>query len=70
MTVNDFMIGVLRDAWTHFTAKVPGGKDAGAAAENGEDGETMYGEESIVLYSVARILNHIVVVSTINLIDL
>ncbi len=59
-TVNDFLLGMLQQAWTFYITKIGGG---GVDV----DFEEIYGEESIVLHSIVRILNHIVVVSNLAL---
>lgn len=63
-TVNDFLISMLQEAWTHFMGVITGNTSA-AQLQNGEEiaFEEVYGEESIVLHSIVRIINHIVVVS-------
>jgi len=47
---------MLQQVWTHFVGVISGSKD-GSEVDFGE----VYGEESIVLHSIVRILNHIVV---------
>ena len=54
--MNDFMISILQQVWTHFMGVISGNR----ALTEVDFGE-VYGEESIVLHSIVRILNHIVV---------
>ena len=54
-TVNDFLMAHLRELWTHYVGKL--------AAQEGADLSEAYGEESIALHNVLRILNQLVVVS-------
>mmetsp|Transcript_12103 Transcript_12103/g.15451 ORF Transcript_12103/g.15451 Transcript_12103/m.15451 type:complete len:144 (+) Transcript_12103:340-771(+) len=60
LTVNDFLIKMLQEAWTHFLGVISAG-----GPNRTEEGEVnfdeVYGEESIVLNTIVRILNHIVV---------
>ena len=53
-TVNDFLIQVLQQAWVKFVEVIRGADG---------DVDEAYGEESIVLHSVVRILSQIIVVS-------
>ena len=53
-TVNDFLIQVLQQAWVRFVEVIKGADG---------DVDEAYGEESIVLHSVVRILSQIIVVS-------
>jgi len=56
-TVNDFLLSMLQEAWTHFISVISGSTSPSAEVNF----EEVYGEESIVLHSIVRILNHIVV---------
>jgi hypothetical protein len=55
-TVNDFLINMLQQVWVHFVGIISGSNN-GSEVDFGE----VYGEESIVLHSIVRILNQIVV---------
>ena len=61
-TVNEFLISMLRDAWTHFIRLMSGGNDPVTSLDD-IDFDEVYGEESIILNTIVRILNYIVVVS-------
>lgn len=54
--MNDFLIATLQQVWTHFMTVIGGSKELAEM-----DLSEVYGEESIVLHSIVRILNHIVV---------
>lgn len=59
-TVNDFLVGMLQEAWTHFVSVISGG--SGQTTFDGDfNFNDVYGEESIVLNTIVRILNQIVV---------
>lgn len=53
---------MLRDAWTHFIRLMSGGNDPVTSLDD-IDFDEVYGEESIILNTIVRILNYIVVVS-------
>lgn len=55
-TVNDFLIATLQQVWSHFMGVIGDNKELAEM-----DLSEVYGEESIVLHSIVRILNHIVV---------
>ena len=55
-TVNDFLINMLQQVWVHFVGIISGSNNS-SEVDFGE----VYGEESIVLHSIVRILNQIVV---------
>lgn len=54
------MVSMLQEAWTHYIGVISGGP--GRTTADGEiDFDEVYGEESIVLNLIVRILNHIIV---------
>ena len=58
--MNDYLVSMLQDAWTYFIGLISGG--AQRTTESGDiNYDEVYGEESIVLTTIVRILNQIVV---------
>ena len=56
-TVNDFLISMLQQVWSRFVSVISNQNNS-ATEINFEEA---YGEESIVLHSVVRVLNQIIV---------